>query len=149
MKSYFDTSVLVKLYIPEKDSKAICAFIQKRGKSIAINSLQETELKNAFALKAFRQDISHEELDKLLDKIKKDFARNRLIRVKIDWIKLLELTLDYSLKFTKKIGCRTLDILHAAAAKIMNAEEFYTNDKRQQELAQIIGIKTYPLPILS
>lgn len=141
MESYFDTSVLVKLYIPEEDSGETCALIQKRGKSIIINSLQETELKNAFILKAFRGDISQEELDKLLDKINKDFSMNRLKRVKVDWIKLWEMAGDYSLKHTKKIGCRTLDILHVAAARIMNAEEFVTNDDRQKELAQIIGIK--------
>jgi len=141
VKSYFDTSVLVKLYIPEEDSGETCALIQKRGKSIIINSLQETELKNAFTLKAFRGDISQEELDKLLDKINKDFSMNRLKRVNVDWIKLWEMARDYSLKYTKKIGCRTLDILHVAAARIMNAEEFVTNDDRQKELAQIIGIK--------
>ena len=141
MKSYFDTSVLVKLYIPEEDSGETCALIQKRGKSIIINSMQETELKNAFTLKAFRGDISQEELDKLLDKINKDFSMNRLKRVKVDWIKLWEMAGDYSLKYTKKIGCRTLDILHVAAARIMNAEVFVSNDDRQKELAQIIGIK--------
>lgn len=141
MESYFDTSVLVKLYIPEEDSGETCALIQKRGKSIIINSMQETELKNAFALKAFRGDISQEELDKLLDKINKDFSMNRLKRVNVDWIKLWEMTGDYSLKYTKKIGCRILDILHVAAARIMNAEEFVTNDDRQKELAQIMGIK--------
>jgi len=143
VKSYFDTSVLVKLYIPEEDSGATCAFVQKRGESIVINSLQETELKNAFALKTFRHDISNDELTKLLDKIRKDFTRNRLVRVNIDWIKLWEMTRDYSLNFTEKIGCRTLDILHVAAAKIMKAEEFFTNDKRQKELAQMMEIKAY------
>lgn len=39
---------------------------------------------------------------------------------------------DYSLKYTNKIGCRTLDILHVAAARIMNAEEFVTNDDSQR-----------------
>jgi len=34
-----------------------------------------------------------------------------------------------------------LDILHVAAARIMNAEEFVTNDDSQKELAQIMGIK--------
>ncbi len=149
MKSYFDTSVLVKLYIPEEDSEAICTFIQNRGKSIAINSLQITELKNAFALKAFRQDILNEELEKLLNQMKEDFRRDRITLVKVDWIKLWEVAQDYSLKFTRTIGCRTLDILHVAAAKVMNAEEFYTNDKRQQELAEATGMKTHLYPVVN
>jgi predicted nucleic acid-binding protein len=149
MKSYFDTSVLVKLYVPEEDSEAICTFIQNRGKSIAINSLQKTELKNAFALKAFRQDISYTELEELLNQMKEDIRRDRITLVKVDWIKLWEVAQDYSLRFTGTIGCRTMDILHVAAAKVMNAEEFYTNDKRQQKLTEAIGIKTYLYPVVN
>ena len=38
------------------------------------------------------------------------------------------------------IGCRSLDILHCAAAKILNAAEFVTNDARQKKLAAVLGL---------
>ena len=148
MTSYFDTSILAKLYIPEHDSEAICAFVQERGLSIAINSFQRAELTNAFALKVFRQEISEAELNKLLGKVDRDISRNHLIMASIDWLELWEVSLELSCQYTQAFGCRTLDIMHVAAAKIMNCADFYTNDRRQKNLAEAVEIETYLYPAL-
>ena len=66
----------------------------------------------------------------------------------VDWVYLWEVVLSYSTEYTKRIGCRTLDIMHVAAAKTMNYKEFYTNDMRQNDLAEAIGINTYLYPAL-
>lgn len=37
---------------------------------------------------------------------------------------------------TPILGCRSLDILHVAAARLLEAERFITADKRQAALAE-------------
>ena len=46
----------------------------------------------------------------------------------------------YALNHTPTIGCRTLDVLHVAAAKLIGTTEFCTFDTRQFTLAGQIGL---------
>ena len=41
---------------------------------------------------------------------------------------------------TGTMGCRSLDILHCAAAKTLAATEFITTDGRQMKLARAMGL---------
>jgi len=41
---------------------------------------------------------------------------------------------------TGVIGCRSLDMLHCAAAKVLAAQEFITTDARQKQLAAAMGL---------
>ncbi len=42
--------------------------------------------------------------------------------------------------YTAAVGCRTLDVLHVAAAKLIGVTEICTFDTRQGELAKNIGM---------
>ena len=44
-------------------------------------------------------------------------------------------------RFTARLGCRTLDALHVAAALELEAEEFWTFDERQNQLAAAAGLR--------
>jgi hypothetical protein len=46
---------------------------------------------------------------------------------------------------TAVIGCRSMDILHCAVAKALNAAEFISTDLRQKKLAQAIGLNLVTL----
>jgi hypothetical protein len=41
---------------------------------------------------------------------------------------------------TGTIGCRSLDILHCATAKVLAAAEFISTDTRQKKLATAMGL---------
>jgi hypothetical protein len=41
---------------------------------------------------------------------------------------------------TGTLGCRSLDVLHCAAAKVLAATEFISTDVRQKRLAAVIGL---------
>jgi predicted nucleic acid-binding protein len=45
-----------------------------------------------------------------------------------------------ALNDTPVVGCRTLDVLHVAAAKLMGVTEFCTFDTRQSTLASRVGL---------
>ena len=42
------------------------------------------------------------------------------------------------------LGCRTLDIIHVAAALVLGAKEFVTFDARQGALAKKVGLTVRP-----
>ena len=43
-------------------------------------------------------------------------------------------------RWTSRLGTRTLDILHVAAAIVLEADSFHTFDDRQKKLAKSAGL---------
>jgi hypothetical protein len=139
---YFDTSLLVKIYVPEKGSEEIISFIEKNNSALHFNQIQEFELTNALSLKLFRKEISKIQHAHIKLKISKDFSLNRIQRVILNWIEVMDSAVLLSQKHTSAVGCRTLDILHVAAATQNNFKYFLTNDPRQMMLAEKAGMIT-------
>ena len=50
MSLYYDSGVLVKLYVREELSDAVAAFVARRGEAITVNGLHELEIRNALRL---------------------------------------------------------------------------------------------------
>jgi len=132
---YFDTSVIVKLYVLEDGSEEIFNVVKKNKKPLLLNQLQETELKNAFSLKAFRKEISSIQLSALTTKFQRDITIGRFVRQKVDWNSIWELAQKLSKEYSISMGCRTMDIMHVAIALYFNCSSFFTNDERQKKLA--------------
>jgi predicted nucleic acid-binding protein len=51
---------------------------------------------------------------------------------------------ELSDNYSANLGCRTLDIIHVAAAILIGAREFVTFDARQAEMAKQAGLKVIP-----
>ena len=54
---------------------------------------------------------------------------------------VFEGALRLSAVYSRRLGTRTLDLLHVAAACLLDAKEFITSDQRQSDLAQREGLK--------
>jgi predicted nucleic acid-binding protein len=139
---YFDTSLLVKIYVPEEGSERIVGFIEKNNSSLCLNQVQEFELTNALSLKLFRKEISKIQYEHIKAKLAKDLSLNRIRRVMLDWIEVMNSATLLSQNHTPSIGCRTLDILHVAAATQGKFKYFLTNAPRQMTLAEKAGMIT-------
>jgi predicted nucleic acid-binding protein len=57
------------------------------------------------------------------------------------WGRLLKEAESLAEHHTPTTGCRSLDILHVAAALVSGATEFVTFDTRQGRLAQLAGLQ--------
>ena len=57
-----------------------------------------------------------------------------------DWKDIFAEAVNLAEKHTGAIGCRSLDILHCAAAKVLAATEFISTDGRQGKLAVAMGL---------
>lgn len=135
---YLDTSCLVKLYYPEPESARIAALVQ--GKPVCHNSLHELEFHNALQLKVFAATATPAQAAAALALVTADIRSGVLVSPGIDWKDVFAEAVRLADGHTGTIGCRSLDILHCAAASLLSATEFVTNDARQKRLAATLGL---------
>ena len=140
---YLDTGCLVKLYFPEPESAKVAALAS--GQSIAFLALHELELLNALELKLFRKEAQPSQVRAVKALVAEDLRNGTLHRPSVAWDDILEDAKALALSHTRKIGCRSLDILHCSAARILSAPAFVTTDGRQQRLATTIGLACPPV----
>lgn len=133
---YLDSSVVIKLYFPEPQTKAVSKTISTQRHALIYTSFHELEIKNAIALKVFRNEIEKTSGDQIYRDLDNDFDRGILTRPVIDWSMLFAESVRISRLHTRSIGTRSLDILHVAAAILLGCREFLSFDSRQLELAK-------------
>jgi hypothetical protein len=57
-----------------------------------------------------------------------------------EWKDIFAEAVSFARQHTATIGCRSLDVLHCAAAKVLSATEFVSTDERQKKLGAAIGL---------
>ena len=135
---YLDTSCLVKLYYPEPESAQVAALVQ--GTPICHNSLHELEFHNALQLKLFSGTATTTQATAAIAMIAADLLAGVLVSPQMEWQEVFAEAVRAADQNTRTIGCRSLDILHCTAAKVLNASGFVTTDARQKKLAVALGL---------
>jgi predicted nucleic acid-binding protein len=141
LSAYFDTGVLVKLYCLEANTPEAVKLVGQFNPPLAFTHWQEIEIKNALRLKLFRKELTSAESKKALGALQTDLASGVLQRASYNITAVFRIADDLSERHTASLGCRTLDILHVAVAKVINADAFVTFDIRQAALATKEGLK--------
>ena len=137
--TYLDTGCFVKLYYPEPDSVRVIAAIQ--GKAVCYSPLHRLEFVNALQLKQFFKSATVAQVTAARALVAADLQSGVLVSVGGDWRDTFQESLKLAEQHTHALGCRSLDILHCAAAKVLAASEFLTTDGRQKKLAAAMGLK--------
>jgi hypothetical protein len=107
---------------------------------VLITLFGELELTNALHLRLFRRELRPAETQTAHRTFRGDlqsgvFTMKTLPEaVYLQAIRLAE-------RWTRKIGTRTLDIIHVASALALQADTFLTFDDRQSKLARAVGLK--------
>ncbi len=140
MSAYFDSGVLVKLYCLEADTPEAVKLVERSRPPLALTQWQEIEIRNALRLKLFRDEVTASELKKALNGLQTDLLTGLLQRVLYDITAVFRMANELSEDHASSLGCRTLDIFHVAAAKVIGADEFVTFDARQAALALNAGL---------
>ena len=141
MKIYLDTSALVKLYYPEKESEALAAWIKDKNQPILFSSFHELELKNTFGLKVFRDELTADQQKAIYSAIDSDLSKGVLYRIPLDWGSVFVEAIKLIKSYTHKIGSRSLDIFHVATAIAYKCSHFLTFDDCQLKLAVAVKLK--------
>lgn len=141
MKTYYDTGILLKLYLNEADSTPVRQFVVEEGRALLVHAFHQAEMISAIQLKVFRQDCSRVQARSTLEHIESDRRENVLIETTIDWNQAWPMCFELSRNYSQFTGCRTLDTLHLACALITESEQFVTSDERQIRMAKKVGLK--------
>ena len=146
MKVYFDTGLLVKLYLTEQNSPEAIALIQRHGIPICFCGLQQTELRNSIYRKCGRGEITERQLAIALQDIQADMDGGLLEIPTVEWSKIWANADRLTSRFAVSTQCRTLDVLHIAVAMQVGIKTFGTTDVRQMAFAKKAGLKVVSLP---
>lgn len=138
---YVDTSAIVKLYVREDYSLEVSDWLRKNNEALPLLALHELEFSNAIHLKEFRGEIAADESRLIKARFTEHEKRGVYYRPKLEWADTYRAALDLSGKHTAKIGSRSLDILHIAAAQFLKSDRFLTFDERQSRLAALEGMR--------
>ena len=140
MSLYYDSGVLVKLYVREEFSDAVARFLAERREAVVINDLHDIEMRNALRLKRFREEIDDEQLAASMAMLSSDLAARRLIRTRIEWQSVFAEAERLSAIAATGTGVRTIDLLHVAAALSQGASGLVSLDHRQRAAARLASL---------
>ena len=117
MTTYFDSSALVAIYVPEHFSKAARRALSK-APQIPFTQLHQLEVFNAFELMVGRGSISRKECREVQKQIQNDIENYRLVQFSLDLDAVFVKACDMAASQTAKSLTRSLDLLHIAAAAL-------------------------------
>jgi len=139
---YADTSFFVSLYLPDRHSEEA----ERRTASkprLWFAPLHRAEWMHAIAQHVFRKEISASEARQAQAELQSDLGSGLWLRIDLPesvWDTCAELARRHG----SRLGMRTLDSLHVAAAVELGANAFWTFDERQARLAEAVGLATGP-----
>ena len=141
MSAYADTGLLCSLYAPDAQTDAAIARMRRVKEPIPLIWLHQLELRNALRLRVFRREITAAQRDAALNVFLADAAGGIYAAADPVLGAVMMEAERLSALQSEKLGTRSLDILHVAAALVLGASEFWTFDKRQAALAKAAGLK--------
>lgn len=98
------------------------------------------EALNALKLRVFRKEITVAQADLSAQAFEKDL-REGVFRLQPLTEQTFERARQLSRQNTARLGTRTADSLHVAAALTIGADYLYTFDQQQRKLARTVGLK--------
>jgi predicted nucleic acid-binding protein len=140
LKIYADSSFLVSLYIPDANSTSALRTMQASSCDRLVIALCELEVVNAFGVRVFRKEASPVEANSALINFEKDL-REGLFKLRGLPERLFERAKQLSQQTTAKLGTRTADLLHVAAALELGVDFLYSFDQQQRKLAHTVRLK--------
>ena len=141
MKTYADTSFLMRLYLSQSDSQKALAFMRNFRDPLPFTPLHRHELRNALRLAVFRKEIDAERRKVAFLDVESDLEEGILAHVLIAWTNAFREAEQLGNDHTETMGVRGVDLLHVGIAQALGLKQFLTFDSRQAELAKAAGFK--------
>ena len=140
MKAYADPSFIVSLYSLDANSASAARTMQASSAQPLITTFGELEVVNAMGLRIFRKEVSPAQAQSSLLAFENDL-RNGIFQLRELADSILERGRQLSRQTAAKLGTRTSDLLHVAAALVLGVDYFYSFDLQQRKLAQAMRLK--------
>jgi predicted nucleic acid-binding protein len=105
-----------------------------------ITPLGELEVVNALGLRVFRKEVSAAQAQSSLDDFENDL-RDGILQLRPLPEQVFERARQLSRQTTARLGTRTADLLHVAAALELSVDWLYSFDRQQRKLARAVRLK--------
>ena len=144
--SYWDTSALAKLYLPEPDSPV---FEQKAagGAACVIARLAIYEMRRVAFRKESEGLIQSGTAETILHELEQDLAAGDIQVVELDTALESEFktVMATCYRNSPPLLVRTFDAIHVAAARTAGETEVVATDKRLRDAAKLLGLSLFPV----
>jgi predicted nucleic acid-binding protein len=140
LKIYADASFLISLYSPDVNSAIAGQTMQASVGERYVTVFGELEVVNALHLRVFRKELSGPQVQSSLSDFEKDM-RDGIFLLRPLPEQVFERAGQLSRQTTARLGTRTADLLHVAAALELAVDYLYSFDQQQRKLARAVGLK--------
>jgi hypothetical protein len=144
MVAFADTGFLASLYLKESTSVAALAAIQSDPAILPYTPLVALELRNSLNRAVLHRRITMAQRDALWQDVEMDIAGGFLVPTPVASGQLYDKARQLSDRHTPALGTRSLDLLHIAAALVLESKIFFSFDDRQRKAAASEGLKVKP-----
>jgi predicted nucleic acid-binding protein len=145
LSACIDTSFLVSLYTPDAHSANAAQILQAATGILIVTRFAEFEFVNAMGLRVFRKEIVPTEVQSLLRKFDHNIGAGAFQLIALP-DRVFDRACQLSRDTAGRLGTRTADLLHIAAALELGADHFYSFDRKQRTLAEAVNLKTNAMP---
>jgi predicted nucleic acid-binding protein len=140
LKVYVDTSFLVSLYSPDANSAAAVRTMQAFPADRFLTAFGELEFFNALGLRLFRKELTAGQAKSSLKDFESDL-RDGVFQLRALTEPVFERARRLSRQTTPRLGTRSANVLHVAAALELGVDRLYSFDERQRKLARAVRLK--------
>jgi predicted nucleic acid-binding protein len=140
VKTYADTSLLFSLYSTDANSPKADTWRRASPGPLPFTAFHRLELRNALNLAVFQKRLTPVEVQSAWQEVENDIAAGLLFVRGGLWHRVFNEAESIAANHTSVAGCRTLDVLHVATARLAGATEFCTFDARQSDLVKKVGM---------
>ncbi|HEX3890766.1 MAG TPA: type II toxin-antitoxin system VapC family toxin [Verrucomicrobiae bacterium] len=144
MVAFADTGFLASLYLKESTSAAARTAIQSVSVVLPYTPLVALELRNSLNRAVQRGRITAAQRDALWQDVEADIVGGFLVPTPVTSGPLHDKARQLSDRHTPTLGTRSLDLLHVAAALVLESKIFFSFDDRQRKAAASEGMKIKP-----
>jgi predicted nucleic acid-binding protein len=150
MKMYADTSFLVRLLVRDVDNETALAAHRRVGRPFLIYTpFHALEVTNALRLRTFAVANAtsaikrqfRKEQDETERRLRACVMKGLFQTTPMPWDAAAERAVELSTTYSQRLGVRSFDLFHVAAALELHFKEFITCDLRQAALAKAAGLK--------
>lgn len=133
-----------KWNLAEATTASAAAAMQHTTAPLPLIPLTLLELHNGFRLAVFRRIISEGQRAHCWGQFEEDLAAGVYERAAVPRPELYERAARLVDTHAARLGTRTLDVLHVAAAAQLRVKTFLSFDRRQRALARAAGLRVAP-----
>ena len=144
MSAYADTGFVVPLYKVEDTSARAATLMARQTQTVRMSQLGEIEFTNALHLAVFRKEITPRDAALKKRLFREDVANGIFTIVPIPAATLFAKTAELADRHSARLGTRNLDLMHVAAAILLESKTFFSFDERQRKAAKTEGLKIKP-----